>query len=236
MSQASHYQNIAFSTAFLTDKICLVLEGSYAASNYSTILGGFLYQYPIPHSIGRPMFCDALFSDDNINFIPNGNTTPDTTMSINLYSDASNIYILNTANTGTVYYKIVCTWIDNYDTSNPLVTPKFQTTSTQPYFDSRYNYLKIYKSDVLSMSTASSSQTVPQTLKSVPDFKLFFESLPGQVWPMINGGAQDGWLYDPTTQYECQGIMDRSKLTVSYASGTSSAATARVWYRIYYDN
>lgn len=236
MSQSTHYQNIAFSTAFLTDKICAVLVGSYPAASYSSILGGYLYQYAIPHSFGRPVFCDALFSDDNVNFTPNGNVTVDSAMQLNIYSDASNIYILNTANTGTVHYKIVCTWIDNYDTTNPLIAPVFQTTSTQPYFDSRYNYLKIYQSGIVTIAGASGTSTVSQTLNSIPDFKLFFESLPGQVWPMINGGAQDVWLYDAAHQYECQGVMGRIKLTINYTGGVSSAASARVWYRIYYDN
>jgi hypothetical protein len=225
--------NIAF-PAFGVDKITGVLVGEYNASSYNTVLGGYLYRYQIPHPFTRPVFCDALFSDDGVNYVPNGNVTQSTTMQLQVYSDSNYIYVLNTASVGTVYYKIVCTWIDNYDVTNPLITPIFQTNSSHAYFDSRQNYQKIYYNTPGVLVNGGSVLTVSQGLGSVPHFKLFFESLPGQVWPMINGGSSDTWLYDNVNQYECQGVMGRHQLTINFVSG--SASSARVWPIIYYNS
>lgn len=231
MSQQSNVQNINFSTAFSIDKICGVLSNTFTASTFN--LGGYLYQYSIPHNFTRPIFCDALFSSDGTNYVPNGQA--DTTYSYNVYSDSSNIYLLTTANSGTFYYKEVSTWIDNYDTTNPLISPVFQTTlPTQDttYFDSRKNYQKIYKENVITFAAAGGTQPIAHNLGYISNYKIFFESLPGQVWPSISGGAQDIWFYS-ADQHECYGVMDSSNLTITVSSGTASC---RVWYRIYYDS
>jgi len=238
MSQISNVQNINFSTAFAIDKICGVLSNTFTAG--APTLGGYLYQYTIPHSFTRPTFCDALFSKDGTNYVPNGQA--DTSNSYNIYSDSSNIYLITTATSGTIYYKEVSTWIDDFDNTNPLVSPTFQTTlptSDNTYFDSRKNYQKVLQQNVVSLSSPGAGMvgtyTVNHNLGYVPNYKIFFESLPGQVWPSISGGAQDIWFYDTAHQYECYGVINSTTLTISYSCGASAAANFRVWYRIYYD-
>lgn len=244
MSQVSNVADIAFSTAFLTDKICGVLTGSYSAAsaNYLAPSGGGtpLYQYAIPHSFKRPVMCEGLYSSDNSRFIPMGQSGPGGSSNpLNVYSDSNYIYILSLQNVGTQYYKIICTWIDDYDATNPLITPVLQTTGSA-YFDTRQNYQKILSSGVVSVSNPgvgnTGTHTIAHNLGYAPDYKLFFESLPNQVWPQINGGAQDTWIYNYNNQYELFGIVDDNNLVISYDGGNSSAASLRIWYKIYYDH
>lgn len=238
MSQQTNAKNINYSSTFSTDKICGVLSNTFTAGSFN--LGGYLYQYTIPHSFTRPVFCDALFSTNGTTFVPNG--ISDTSNSYNVYADANNIYLLTTANSGTIYYKEVSTWVDNYDSTNPLITPTLQTTlptSTLTYFDSRQNYQKVLLSNVVTLNNPGVGNlgklVVTHNLGYIPRSRLFFESLPGQIWPSIWGGAQDIWLYDPAHQFECVGAMTNSELGISYQGGTSSAASFRVWYEVYYD-
>jgi hypothetical protein len=237
MTQLAHLPNINFSTGFETDKTCAVLANSYLASSYNTVLGGFLYQKNIPHSFGRPVFCDALFSTDGSTYFPSGSNNA--TTSILAYSDASNIYILSTSNTGTVYYKIVCTWIDNYDNSNPLITPVFQnslyTTYATKSFDSRQNYQKILFNNMVTRNNpgvGGATLPVAHNLGYIPNYKIFFESLPNQIWPAISGGVSDVWLYS-NSQYETYGVIDSANLNITYTPGSTGASTVRIWYKIY---
>lgn len=226
MSQVDHVQDIAFSTAFLTDKICGVYTGTFEGTN-TTVLnpGGFIYQYIIPHTFGRPVMCDTLVSID-------GGTTFDPLTAIT-YSDSSNIYINILNTTKTYIYKVVCTWIDNYDTTDPLVTPVLQTTDSA-YFDSRHNYQKILASGTLTLHGGTGLTQVPYDNSGhFSNFRVYFESEPGQVWPAIWGGSQDPWLNDPTTQGEIAAYIDDSTLWLVYTG--SSATTFRVWYKIYYE-
>lgn len=240
MGQSAHVGNIAFSTAFLVDKIAAIQTGTFTAGAYN--VGGYLYRAAIPHNLTRPAFTDCLFSTNNSLFVNNGNN--DGVNSYECYSDASNFYLLTSANSGTIYYKMVATWIDNYDNTNPLIAPVLNTTlssvNNTTNFDSRQNYQKIYIQVPVTVNNPGVGNTgsfpVFHNFGYIPNYKLFFTSLPGQVWPSIAGGAEDEWLYDSAHQYECWGIMDTSKLTVFYQGGISSAATLTIWYRIYFDS
>jgi hypothetical protein len=238
MGQAAHATDIAYSNAFSIDKICGIKSNTFTADAWN--VGGYLYQYTIPHNLTRPAFCDALFSTSNSTYIPNGQA--DAVNSYNCYSDANNFYLLTTADSGLIYYKLVSTWIDNFDATNPLIDPVFNTTlvtSNSTYFDSRANYQKVYKQNVVTLTNPGAGNTgtytIPHPLGYVPNYKIFFESLPGQVWPSISGGASDIWLYNVANQYECYGVMTNAGLTLTYNGGSASAANFRVWWRIYYD-
>lgn len=239
MSQVSNAANINFSTAFLTDKICGINSSTFVAGGFN--IGGYLYQTSVPHSLTRPAFMDGIFSANNSTYVNSG--TSDGTNSYIVYSDASNYYLLTTANSGTIYYKIVSTWIDNYDATNPLIAPVFNATlasvNNTTNFDSRQNYQKIFKSAPLTINNPGTgiqgSTVINHGLGYVPNYKVYFESLPNQVWPSISGGASDIWLYDTAHQYECWGVMGTNSLTINYIGGNASASTFRVWYRIYYD-
>jgi hypothetical protein len=237
MGQSAHVSNIAYSNAFAIDKICGILSNTFTASAFN--VGGYLYKYTIPHNLTRPAFCDALFSTSNSTFVPNGQN--DATNAYNCYSDSSNFYLLTTASSGLIYYKLVSTWIDNFDTTNPLITPVFNTTlvtSNSTNFDSRRNYQKVFKENVVTLNNPGVGNTgtypITHNLGYVPNYKVFFESLPGQVWPLF-GPGDSIWLYDLTHQYACTAVMNSTTLTIKYTPGSGSASTFRLWYRIYYD-
>ena len=179
---------------------------------------------------------DGLFSNNNSTFSSNGYN------GFLAYSDSNNFYILIGTNgsppSGTFYYKLVATWIDNYDTTNPLIEPVFDTTlvtTNTTNFDSRANYQKIYDQEPLNLATSSHSHTINHPLGYIPNYKIYMESLPGQVWPAIAGGVQNPWLYT-TAQIECYGLMTSTALTLSYDGGSGSSSNFRAWYRIYYDS
>lgn len=239
MSQISNVDKIGFSTAFSMDRICAVLTDSFAGS--TTVLkvgvggGTDFYQKIIPHSFTRPVECDTLISI-------NGGTTYDPTLALT-YSDSSNLYLNVLDNTLNYTYKIVCTWIDSYDSSNPLVSPILQSTNNgvKTYFDTRYNYRKILKSNPVIFanpgSGGTSFQLIPYTNAGVYSaFKVYFESNTGQVWPIINGGAQDQWLNNTVTQYELSAEIDDIKLSLICQAGTASASSFKVWYKMYYES
>lgn len=240
MSQATNVNNINFSTAFLTDKICGIRSNTFTAGAFN--VAGYLYQTSVAHNLTRPAFMDGIFSANGSTYVNSG--TSDGTNSYIVYSDASNYYLLTTANSGVIDYKIVATWIDNYDATNPLITPVFDATlpsvNNTTNFDSRQNYQKIFKENLITVNNpgAGNLGSVPinHGFGYTPNYKIYFESLPGQMWPSISGGTQDIWLYDTVHQYECWGVMDTSNLTINYLSGSSSAATLKIFYRIYYDS
>ena len=239
MSQISNAQNIAFSTAFATDKICGIYNGSFAGTAYDTVYAGYLYVKKIPHTFGRPVMCEGLFSYDNVNFFPSG-TGYSLATAFCMYSDSNFIYILYENTINTVYYKIVATWIDNYDLNNPLITPVLSSSSSySKFFDSRYNYQKVLMSGVVTLPNPGVGVDTPVSIKHnlgyLPNYKLYFESLPNQVWQQIGGGSQDIFLYNPAQQFELYDECTKTTLDLHLLGGASSATSARCWYRIYYD-
>lgn len=241
MSQISNVSKINFSTAFETDKTCAILIGSYAANSYDDILGGILYRKKISHQFTRPVLCDGIFSSDGSTYVPNGQNSP--TVTSNVYSDSSFIYMLSTHNTGTIYYKIVCTWIDNYDNTNPLITPVIQVPAgPHPLvtFDSRQNYQKLLINQPYTLNNPGAGFTgtkpIAHNLGYDPNYRLYFESLPNQIWPAISGGVQDIWLYDAAHQFEISGVIDSTNLNLTFNGGISSASTFRAFVKIYYDS
>lgn len=234
---------VNFSSTVSTDKTCAILVGSFDAANYNTRLGdnivfAYLYQTNIAHNFTRPAFIDIIWSTDGSTYIPGGifNGAGDT--AVNAYSDSSNIYLLTNVNTGTIYYKIIATWIDNYDTTNPLITPVLQTTNNN-YFDTRQNYQKLFLASSVTVnspgSNTTASTTIAHGLGYTPNFRMYFNSLPNQMWPSITGGGQDTWLYI-NTQYECYGVVDANNLTLTYTAGLTPASTMTIYYKIYYDS
>jgi hypothetical protein len=230
MSQVTHASDIGFSTAFAVDKIVGIYTGRYTSGTDTTTLGGFIYRYAIPHSFTRPVFCELLWSTDGVNYLDGGSSSGIAT------SDLSNIYVLTTQPTGTIYYKIICTWIDNYDNTNPSITPVLNTTN-DVYFDSRYNYQKIYVTNVTTVSggVVDATKNIAHPLGYAPNSKVFIESLPGEVWPAGQYGSSNGFSYAPDYQYEALTLITNSQLQVTYHTGISGAATARIWYKIYLD-
>lgn len=230
MSQLDNISNIKFSTAFNTDKIVGVYRDSYQPGVGTTLIGGFLYQHAIPHSFTRPVFAELLWSTDGVNYFDGGAGSSGAQSAI-AYSDSSNMYILTPSNTGTLYYKIIATWIDDYDGTNPAIEPVLNTTATA-YFDSRLNIPKVITSSTTTIS-GTGTQDIVHGLGYAPNFKGFFESISGQVWPLISGGNSDAWLYDFSNQMECAALIDSTKIQLQH---TGPASTRTVWYRVYGDS
>ena len=245
MSQVSNAQNIAFSTAFATDKICGIYNGSFAAAAYDVHLGaGSFYLKKFSHNFGRPLFCDGIFSYDNVTFVTSGsqgNFTSDSNPFI-VFSDSQYFYVyfLSLTLTETIYYRIVLTWIDNYDYSNPLVTPVLASSSQyKQFFNSNYNYQKLLISGNITATNPGAgntgSLTIPHNLGYIPNYKLNYNCLPGQIWQPISGGAEDIFLYDFANQYELYDYADEQNLYLQFTGGSTSAALFTIYYRIYYD-
>jgi len=233
MSLASNYQNVAFATEYAVDKIVGVYVGSFNAATQTTVIGGYLYQYSFSHPFTRPVFCELLWSLDGITYADGGSGLLSGVPGI-AYSDATNIYVTTGLNVGTIYYKVIASWIDNYDTTNPLIAPVLNTVSNF-YFDSRKNYQKIYKQDTLPLNSSSGTLSYIHGLGYTPNAKVFFESISGQVWPSIAGGTNNYFLYDPSSQYECEATITTSILNMVLQGGAGSVST-RVWYRVYLDS
>jgi hypothetical protein len=152
------------------------------------------------------------------------------------YSDSTKLYILTNVSSGTIYYKLVCSWIDDYDTSDPAITPVFQPVSGTPIFDSRDNYQKIFKQGVFTASSlaADNLATIDHNLGYSPNYKLYIEAFSGQVWPESAAGVSNFWNYDPNHQSEVTAITTTSQLKMDCFL-PASGHTTRVWYRIYLD-
>jgi hypothetical protein len=233
MSLVDNYADVAFASEYAIDKIVGVFTGSFNAATQTSVIAGYLYQYSFAHAFKRPVFCELLWSTDGVTYADGGSGILSSTQGI-AYADSSNIYVTTGLNVGTIYYKVLCSWIDDFDTTDPLITPVLNTTSNF-YFDTRSNYQKIYHQDVGTVTGISGTVNYIHGLGRRPNFKVFFESVTGQVWPAIAGGVNDFFLYDPSLQYECAATITSSTLSMALQGGASSVS-ARVWFRIYLDS
>lgn len=229
--------DVYYATQYAIDKIVGVYRGSYTSGTDTTTLGGYLYQYPIPHDFTRPVFCELLVSLDGITYQDGGAFDATLTFAGIAYSDSSNIYITTGTASGTIYYKVICSWIDDYDTTNPTIEPVLDTTDTA-YFDTRSNYQKVFIQDSTTVTAVAASDVVTSIdhdLGYTPNAKVFFESISGEVWPQIAGGSGDFWLYDASSQTECYAIITNTQLNIACTFPFLSAHDTKVWYRIYLD-
>jgi hypothetical protein len=235
MSLANNAGKVSFASQYPVDKIVGVWEGSFdRATDVVKRSGnlGDIYVYKIAHGLTRPVFVDLLWSDDNTTWADGGVGAGSTGEVSLAFSDSTYIYIVGSlfaTATGTRYYKAIGFWIDSYDTSNPLV-PSYMSARKVINFDSRVNYQKIYLQDVLTFASAS-TQTVVYDLSVIPNFRVFFEAFPGEVWPMNTGGASNPYFYH-STQNECSALTTLASLQVTM---DHVPAPSRAWYRIYLD-
>lgn len=248
MNLISNIANVAFETRYNIDKIVGVWEGSYNRATQVTTrtytLLGLPYDvffYRIAHGFSRPIFCDLLWSKDNVTYSDGGAGSTGGDVSI-AFSDSTYIYIYDAqgaASSGMAYYKVIGFWITDYDLTNPLV-PAYSSANKTINFDSRLNYQKIYMEDVSNFSFTSGvlsepSNPITHGLSKRPNFRVFFESFSGEVWPMHYGGASNVFLFDDT-QLECKAVMNNTSLVISQLHAASSTRTSsRAWYRIYLD-
>lgn len=226
------YDKISFYTDLNIDKIVGVWEGSFHRTNDVTARVAFstLYVHAIPHGFTRPVFVDLLWSTD-------GTTWSDGGISHLAFSDSSNIYITSGFSTvaGTMYYKAIGFWIDNYDTTNPLV-PEYHQEGKPVIFDSRLNYQKIIDEDVVTLAGGTfntvSTETITHNLGYKPNAKVYFEAFTGEVWPLNAGGSQNPFNYDFSQDEMDMAITDTQMRLRLFGN---SDIDRRAWYRIYAD-
>lgn len=238
MSLVDNIADVSFASEYSIDKIVGVWEGSYnKSSDTSSRGGGFMatiYVYSIPHGFTRPVFTHLLWSEDQTTWVDGGGSLSGGSSAI-AFSDSTNIHIATTSNSGTLYYKLIAYWIDDYDSTNPSV-PEFSPAASKLTFDSRANYQKIAAQGVTQYSpgTFSSPQTITvnHSLGYIPNAKAFFEPISGEVWPMNAGGQSNVFLYS-ASQDEAYLQIFNDKLEIEVLR--FSNATRNIWYRIYYD-
>lgn len=239
MSFLNNLTSVAFTSEKPVDKLVRVFTGAYTSSDLITRVGsiGTAYLYRIPHGLTRPIACELLWSSDNGASWNDGGTLNAASSQRLAFSDSTYAYIFEgySAPVGTILYKVYGSWIDNYDTTNPLVSVQ-SYTSLPTQFDSRLNYQKIDDQNVLSFAGgtfgSSLSQVVLHPLGYAPNTKIFFEAVTGEVWPLNAGGASNFFLYD-ASQDECRLSITSSQITVTM--DRYSGISRRAWYRIYYD-
>lgn len=225
-------KNAAFYSGFSVDKVVRIYTGRYTSSDLITRVGdlGTIYVHRIPHDVGRPMMCEVMTSVD-------GGNSYDSGISKVAFSDSNYVYIFDgySAVISDTYYKVYCSWIDDYDTTNPLVTTQ-QYTSEPKQFDSSLNYQKIKDQNVRTFSAgtfgATETITIDHDLGYEPNVKVYFEAFSGEVWPLNIGGVRNPLLY-VSTQDECGAEIYDDRIEITYYKYSNQAR--RAWYKIYYD-
>jgi hypothetical protein len=232
-------ERIALLSSLNLDKLVRVFEGTFNAATDPITINYTFLGFPNPiqvfrfaHGLPRPVACDLLWSLDGSIYYDGGTGGNVVNTSI-AFSDSTYIYIPTPVAAGTVYYKVICSWIDNFDTSNPPIESIMYRD--KPFsLDSRVNYQKIFDADVLTAS-ASGQQTVIHSLGYAPNAKVFIEALPGQVWPLNYGGTTNPFLYDDN-QIEALLFIENNDIVIDVVYPFSATGSRRLWYRIYYDD
>lgn len=225
-------RNAAYYSGYNADKVVKTIVGTYSSGDLITRVGDLatIYVHRIPHGFTRPVMCDLLTSTD-------GGTTYVGAVDKIAFSDSAYVYIFHGyATSGTpVDYKIYCSWIDEYDDTDPQIDVTSATSNIVQY-DSRLNYQKIKEQGLLTFTPgtfgSSSTQTVAHGLTYAPNYRVYFEAFSGEVWPLNFGGVRNGLLYT-STQDEAEASTNTTNLSVTIYR--YSNATRRAWYKIYYD-
>lgn len=226
------FTNTAFTSTKPADKIVGVYEGSFdTTSGVVPLIGGYIGYTSFAHTFTRPVFTKLQTSFDQVNWRDENSNQA---YSIS-YSTSTEIFVLHAPDNGTVYYRVIAFWIDDYDSTNPSVAPTVGSQSNI-YFDSRLNYQKIAFQDEVTIPAATITQTdtITHNLGYKPNVRVYVESYPGEVWPATYGGITGNyWDYSFSMVQSEVKVYDN---TVDILSGGGlSAPEARMWYRIYYD-
>lgn len=243
---ASNIEKVAYNTYYPTEKIVKNFVGSF---NYTTdtiirnlTFAGFpspISVYRFVHGYTRPLFVELFWSLDNSSYYLGGAANDDTGKYITAYSDSTYIYIQPTPLSANqiVYYKIVCSWIDDYDTTNPTVAPfsDLPANYTQ-VFNSRNSIPSIVQQGSITASSSSAFYTditslVPHNLGYAPNMKVYIESMPGEVWPLNYGGTSNPYLVDDN-QVEAQAFTSNTDLILNPLM-KSGNGTRKFWYMLY---
>lgn len=233
-----NYKDIILSSQIETDKIVFSKKGSVnIASLPNEYNDGFwiVKKLAVPHGMPRPLFIHFRFNFDGSSNWRTGGSAE----SCIGYSDSTHLAILiNNITTGTLYYEMFGSWIDNYDSSNPLVTIAQPANSI--IFDSRLNYRKIKKQGSFTMPDLT-QVLVEHGLTYTPSYEVYFDGRPDEVWQSHSGGVQDPWDISNIGGYpaDASDIYARTNLTNLVVKGHSrdfGSDNIKVWYRIFADD
>lgn len=229
-------QIVSLTSSLPTDKIVKVIIGSFNTATAARQQDEFAFdlysKVTIPHGFTRPVFTKLRWSKDNVNWVDGGlgQLQSDPLVYCTTYSDSTNVVLLSTdLGSYTIYYQIICFWIDDYDNTNPLVD-SFYAPDKPIAFDSRLNYQKIVQQGVVTITAPTGSTTITHNLGYKPNCWVYFESNSGQVWPVTLGGLGNPWLYLYSTQREIEYSISSSVVNLTLVGGSGAC---RVWYRIY---
>ncbi len=234
MTLITNAAGTAFASPFDIDKIVGVWEGSFNRATDVVSLGGDLgnmYVYRFAHSFTRPLFLDLIWKISG-SWTDGGSidSVGDTSIAFCDYTNVNVVSSVFAPAVGTFQYKVIGTWINEFDATNPLVE-SFQSATKSTNFDSRDNYQKIYDQNVLSFN-ADGSQAVAHDLNRKANFRVFYEALPDEVWPAFAGGASNPFLYSSDLT-ECEPYITTTALNVRLTNVT--LPPRRAWYKIYLD-
>lgn len=234
MSFLDNLTNVAFASPKPVDKIVRVFTGTYNAATDLTARVGTIdtaYVYKIAHGLTRPVTCEIITSTNGGSTYVDGGANNGKIA----FSDNTYVYILNSLSApgvDSVVYKVYCSWIDDYDTTNPAIEA-VQYTTVPTQFDSRLNYQKISDQNVLNFSAGTfgsiETKTVLHPLGYAPNAKVFFEAFPNEVWP-LNASSQ--FQYD-FAQDECTLSIYSDRIDINMFRFSNAAK--RAWYKVYYD-
>lgn len=232
-----NFDSIAYFSGIEIDKIVDVKAGTFVNVS-DTILRqpdpiffSGLNVFSIPHGFSRPVFTDALIRTPDLGGTPwlsPGNNT----LNFITYSTSTHVCIAMVSNLNiNIQYRVICSWITDYDTTNPLV-PEFHPVDKSILFDSRVNYQKIASSGIV---TGGNNFNPPHSINNptnkLSNFKVFLEAFAGEVWVMNAGGQQNPFAID-FSQMEGEAVITSQSLEISTSNGLPSQ---RSWYKIYYD-
>ena len=228
--------NIAL-PAYDIDKIVGIYEGSFNAATQTTqvtyTLSGFanyVWYYEIAHSFGRPVFCELLTSTDNKTWTNNASIAFSDSTKLYIYAGVS--AVINTPPAGTIYYRLIASWITGYNNLTPAITPVIQGSSGL-YYNSVANQQKIFKTQLFNISQGNTGG-VAHNLGYYPNVKLFMECFSGQVWPCHTGLSNDIFKVDDTMNTGYYNVTT-SVVNVFLDANINSWGTSRLWCRIYLD-
>lgn len=235
MALEDNLRSTSFTSTHPMDKVVRVDSGSFNAGT-APKLGGTIPYTSFSHGFTRPVFTKLLFSDDNSIWFDGNTSVPGKTNAIT-YSTSSKIFVLTSKSSGTLYYRVMSFWIDNYDGTNPLVAPTVGSSSDF-YFDSRLNYKKIkeqgsYTRPSGSVTGPTHSKTISHNLGYVPNVLVYIEALPGEIWSPHWGGTKNPWLYD-IDMIEVHPKLETNSIKVD-TFGSTNSPSAEVFYIIYHD-
>ena len=236
------FSNIVLSTKYKTDKIVFSKTGSVDISTLPDKFNdGFwvVKKLEIPHGMTRPLFINFRFKIDADTKWRTGGSAEDCLG----YSDSTYLTIMiNNITTGTLYYEVFGSWIDDYDATNPLVNVT-NIISTK-LFDSRLKYRKIILDSSVVLpggaGIGSTEISIPHTLGYSPTYQVYFDGMPNEVWQSHSGGLQDPWGISnigglAVDDSDCYVRSTTTDLVISVYGRNFGVDDVKVWYRIFGD-